>query len=181
MLGTVRLKICISLLKLAPSNLLPNRYCLTLNIQKLADETAVVRNIQQGDLCQFCQFLWLNFPLLKVFQLGLDSDRLIGKGSKGQDMSWTASTLTVLFRTMFTASSSRPTFLPRVWMASWLYVLSIAKIPGPERKFECINSYGPKNPTPVIDIGTPKLNMSETSNTNVGILVMQKSSYITNL
>ena len=176
MLGTVRLKICISLLKLAPSNLLPNRYCLTLNIQKLADETAVVRNIQQGDLCQF---LRPNFPLLKVFQIGLDSDGLMRKGSKGQDMSWTASTPTILFQTMFTASSSRPTFLPRVWMASWW--CSIANTPGPERKFECINSYGPKNPTPVIDIGTPKLNMSETSNTNVGILVMQKSSYIRNL
>ena len=116
MLGTVRLKICISLLKLAPSNLLPNRYCLTLNIQKLADETAVVKNIQQGD---FCQFLWPNFPFLKVLQIGLDSDALMRKGSKGQDMSWTASTLTILFQTMFTASSSRPTFLPRVWMAWW--------------------------------------------------------------
>ena len=58
-------------------------YCLTLNIQKLADETAVVKNIQQGDLCQF---LSPNFPFLKVFQIGLDLDGLIGKGSKGQDM-----------------------------------------------------------------------------------------------
>ena len=120
MLGTVRLKNCISLLKLAPSNLLPNRYCLTLNIQKLADETAVVKNIQRGDLRQF---LWPNFPFLKVLQIGLDSDGLMRKGSKGQDMSWTASTLTILFQTMFTASSSRPTFLPRVWMASWWYLV----------------------------------------------------------
>ena len=32
-------------------------YCLTLNIQKLADETAVVKNIQQGLLLPLCQFL----------------------------------------------------------------------------------------------------------------------------
>ena len=59
-------------------------FCLTLNIQKLADETAVVKNIQRGDLCQF---LRPNFPFLKVLQIGLDSDGLMRKGSKGQDMS----------------------------------------------------------------------------------------------
>ena len=79
----------------------------------------------QIDLLPLFQIACPNIPFLQGFQLGwlcLALDELMWKGSRGQDMFWTTAILTVHFQTTFTASSSKPTFLPRVWLNDLMMV-----------------------------------------------------------
>ena len=111
-------------------------YCLTLNIRELADATAVVNNIQHSTW-----MTWLGFG--RTYKKGFGGTRYV-LDCFHPDHPYPDNVHCVFIKA----------YLPSKGRNYFMMVQLANNIPG---KFECINSYGPKDPTPIIEIGIPKV------------------------